>query len=92
MEINGVAGNADHMKQKNRSVVLNVIRIHGPISKAELAEKTKLTFATISNIISELFGRRIVSGARFRSRSASGPDWKAAESQPPRSIKSSGRS
>ncbi|WP_045517093.1 ROK family transcriptional regulator [Neobacillus niacini] len=54
------ASNADHMKQLNRSVVLNVIRNFGPISKVDLAERTKLTFATISNIINELYHSNLI--------------------------------
>ncbi|NGP45953.1 ROK family transcriptional regulator [Bacillaceae bacterium SIJ1] len=61
MESNRSASNADHMKQMNRSVVLSLIRNEGPISKADIAEKTKLTFATISNIIQKLFQSNLIS-------------------------------
>ena len=58
MDMSG--SNADHMKQVNRSVVLNVIRNLGPISKVDIAERTKLTFATISNIINELYHSNLI--------------------------------
>ncbi|TDL64745.1 ROK family transcriptional regulator [Rhodococcus qingshengii] len=54
------ASNADQMKQVNRSVVLNVVRNFGPISKVDLAERTNLTFATISNIINELYRSNLI--------------------------------
>ncbi|WP_077328614.1 ROK family protein [Virgibacillus siamensis] len=48
------SGNMDRNKHLNRSLVLNTIHKYGPISKAKVAEKLELTFATIGNITSEL--------------------------------------
>jgi glucokinase-like ROK family protein len=53
-------GNSDFMKQLNRSMVLNVIRNYGPISKVDIAGRTKLTFATVSNIASELTSSKLI--------------------------------
>lgn len=42
------------MKSLNKSTILNMIRMHGPISRAEIAKLTKLTPPTVTNIVSEL--------------------------------------
>jgi predicted NBD/HSP70 family sugar kinase len=42
------------LRTRNKSLVLNVIRQHGPISRAQIAQKTKVTRATISDIVSVL--------------------------------------
>jgi predicted NBD/HSP70 family sugar kinase len=42
------------LRTMNKSLVLNVIRQHGPISRAQIAQKTKVTRATISDIVSVL--------------------------------------
>lgn len=48
-----LSGNSESMKKLNRSAVLYVIQQYGEISKADIAEKTHLTVASIANIISE---------------------------------------
>jgi glucokinase-like ROK family protein len=60
MKKNVVAGNSDLMKQINRSSVLGLIKNHGPISKVELALNSKLTFASISNITTELLNSKLI--------------------------------
>lgn len=49
-------GAADHsvMRQLNRSLVLDHIRHHSPISRAELARETSLAKPTVSAIVDEL--------------------------------------
>ena len=42
------------MKQLNERIILQHIRDFGPISRAEIAKKTKLTPATVSKIVSQL--------------------------------------
>lgn len=37
----GIAGSFQLMKSLNRSLVLNTIRIHGPISRANVAKKNE---------------------------------------------------
>jgi len=44
----------DLMRQMNRSLVLNTIRLKGPISRTEIARGTGLSGATISGLVSEL--------------------------------------
>ena len=46
--------NIEHTRSFNRRVVLEAVRRHGPISRAEIARLTSLTAQTVSNIASEL--------------------------------------
>lgn len=48
------------MKQTNTEVVFRLIRLHGSISRAEIAKMTKLSPATISTIVDELIKKRMV--------------------------------
>ncbi|UZJ79227.1 ROK family transcriptional regulator [Fictibacillus sp. KU28468] len=42
------------MKSLNRNIILNKIRLDGPISRAQIAKDTKLTPPTVSSIVKEL--------------------------------------
>ncbi|WP_146172142.1 ROK family transcriptional regulator [Melghirimyces profundicolus] len=42
------------LKKMNRTQVLDLIRREGPLSKAQLAERMKLTFAGVSKIVNDL--------------------------------------
>ncbi|MGG1573011.1 ROK family transcriptional regulator [Fictibacillus sp. NRS-1165] len=42
------------MKSLNRNIILNKIRLEGPISRAQIAKDTKLTPPTVSSIVKEL--------------------------------------
>lgn len=42
------------MRSINRSIVLNLIRAHGSMSRAEIAERSHLATSAVSNIVSEL--------------------------------------
>lgn len=53
-------GSFQHMKSLNRSLILNMIREKGPISRAEIAKQTKLTPPTVSNIVKELLDTKII--------------------------------
>jgi len=44
----------------NQRIVLDVIRLHGPISRADLARRTNLAFQTVSNLVKDLAERRLV--------------------------------
>lgn len=48
------------IRKVNTSIVLNVLRLYAPISRAELAAKTKLNRSTISNIINSLLDEGLV--------------------------------
>jgi predicted NBD/HSP70 family sugar kinase len=47
-------GSFEGMKSLNKSTVLNVIRLKGPISRADIAKITKLTPPTVGTIVGEL--------------------------------------
>ncbi|WP_139489290.1 ROK family transcriptional regulator [Brevibacillus dissolubilis] len=53
-------GNFQWMKSVNKSTILNVIRLHEPISRAEIAKLTKLTPPTVTNIVGELLEAKLV--------------------------------
>ena len=46
--------NLQLMKEINQSIVLNVIRNYGPISRAEIAKRTKLSSTTVSTLVDDL--------------------------------------
>jgi predicted NBD/HSP70 family sugar kinase len=53
-------GNRDLIRAINRSAVLNTVKTHGPISRAEIARLTRLSDATISGITAELISDDLV--------------------------------
>jgi predicted NBD/HSP70 family sugar kinase len=51
----GIAGtNLEHARSHNRRVVIETVRLHGHLSRAEIARLTGLTSQTVSNIVDEL--------------------------------------
>ena len=46
--------NLGHARSFNRRVVLEAIRLHGPMSKADVARETALSVQTVANIAEEL--------------------------------------
>ncbi|MFC7321815.1 ROK family transcriptional regulator [Halobacillus campisalis] len=48
------------MKSMNRSIILNMIREQGPLSRADIAKYTRLTPPTVSNIVKELIEAEFV--------------------------------
>lgn len=55
-----VGTNNGHARRFNRRVVLETIRLFGPISRAEIARRTALMFPTVSGIVSEFVDQDIV--------------------------------
>lgn len=53
-------GNREFSRALNRSTVLNMIKTHGPIDRAELARRTGLSAATVTGITAELIGDNLV--------------------------------
>ena len=53
-------GNQEYIRDMNRSLVLEAIVNHAPISRADLSKMLHLTKATISNIVQELIDRELV--------------------------------
>ena len=52
--------NLIHTKEFNLRIVHETIRLHGPISRAEVARRTELTGQTVSNLVRELVARGLV--------------------------------
>jgi predicted NBD/HSP70 family sugar kinase len=46
--------NLDYARAFNRRVVIEAVRLHGPVSRAELTRMTHLSAQTVSNIVGEL--------------------------------------
>lgn len=46
--------NSRYIKNRNRYVILEFVRVNGPVTKAEIADKTDLTFTAINNIVEQL--------------------------------------
>jgi predicted NBD/HSP70 family sugar kinase len=46
--------NLEHGQRYNRRVVLEAVRVHGPLSRAEIARRTRLSAQTVSNLIDRL--------------------------------------
>jgi len=55
-----VRGTFQLMKSANKSTVLNKVRQYGPISRAEIAKETGITPPTVSSIVKELMGEKLV--------------------------------
>ncbi len=55
-----VTGSFERMKSQNQSIVLNMIRINEPISRAEIAKLTNLTPPTVSSLVSELIEKNMI--------------------------------
>ncbi|TDQ41455.1 ROK family transcriptional regulator [Aureibacillus halotolerans] len=53
-------GSFERMKSMNRSTVLNTIRLHAPLSRADIAKSTQLTPPTVGNLVKELLAERFV--------------------------------
>jgi len=54
------AGSKGLIRDLNRSLVLNLIATHGPISRVEVARRGRLTAATITNIVNDFIGAGLV--------------------------------
>ncbi len=53
-------GNRDLIRAINRSHVLNAIKTHGPIGRADIARRTGLSPATVTSISAKLISQRLV--------------------------------
>jgi predicted NBD/HSP70 family sugar kinase len=56
--------NQEYGRPYNRRIVLETIRLHGPIARGEIAQRVGLTVQTVSTIIRELELQGFISGAR----------------------------
>jgi glucokinase-like ROK family protein len=55
-----VTGNSDLIRQLNRSLVLDLIRTQGPISRADVKRITGLNFTTVTNAVNDLVAEGMV--------------------------------
>jgi len=53
-------GNLRLVQKINRSLVLNLIKEKGPISRADISKITKLTRSTVSNIVDYLIKKDLI--------------------------------
>jgi N-acetylglucosamine repressor len=52
--------NRDWMKRVNRNLVLNLVKSAGPISRKEIADRSGLSPATVTNLTAELIGEDLI--------------------------------
>lgn len=64
--------NLEHARAHNRRVIIEAIRLHGELTRAELARLTALTPQTVSNIVAELQEAEIVTSHAPRRASGRG--------------------
>jgi len=65
--------NLKSAKALNHRIVMETIRLHAPISRAEIARQTSLTPQTISNIVAELIEQNLVREAGKRQQGRGAP-------------------
>ncbi|XID93819.1 ROK family transcriptional regulator [Paenibacillaceae bacterium WGS1546] len=57
---NNIVGHLELIKKINRSLVLEKVRSHQPISRAQIAKELNLSKSTVSSIVDELVSRKLV--------------------------------
>ncbi len=60
-----IKGDLGLMKEINRALILGVIKEFGPLSRAEVAEKTRLNPSTVTRIVGELIAEGYVAEVGF---------------------------
>ena len=55
-----LTGNQEKVRKVNKSIVLNMLRLHAPISRAQVAKLTGLNRGTVSNIVNVLIDEGLV--------------------------------
>ncbi len=55
-----ITGDQEKVRKINRSLVLNTLRLHSPVSRAQVADITGLTRGTVSNIVNVLIDDGLV--------------------------------
>ena len=53
-------GDQEKVRKVNRSLILNTLRLHAPVSRAQVANITGLTRGTVSNIVNSLIEEGLV--------------------------------
>jgi len=65
--------NLVYTKKYNLRIVHEVIRVHGPLSRADVARHTQLSVQTVSNLVKELLELRLVQEGARRSEGRGAP-------------------
>jgi len=65
--------NLVYTKKYNLRIVHEVIRVHGPLSRADVARHTQLSVQTVSNLVKELLGLGLVQEGGRRSEGRGAP-------------------
>jgi len=65
--------NLVYTKKYNLRIVHEVIRVHGPLSRADVARHTQLSVQTVSNLVKELLALRLVQEGGRRSEGRGAP-------------------
>ena len=65
--------NLTYTKQYNLRIVHEVIRLFGPVSRAEIARRTELTVQTVSNLVKELIAFGLIYEAERRTEGRGAP-------------------
>jgi len=65
--------NLVYTKKYNLRIVHEVIRLHGPLSRADVARHTQLSVQTVSNLVKELLDLRLVQEGGRRSEGRGAP-------------------
>src|SRR6188474_3664704 len=65
--------NLVYTKKYNLRIVHEVIRVHGPLSRADVARHTELSVQTVSNLVKELLALRLVQEGGRRSEGRGAP-------------------
>ena len=73
-----VGANIEHAGRHNERVVLHAIRVHGPVTRADLAEVTGLTPVTVTNITNRLLKTNLLERAGQRRGGRGQPATKLA--------------
>ncbi|MDI9278680.1 ROK family transcriptional regulator [Pantoea sp. EABMAA-21] len=65
--------NLEHARAHNRRVIIEAIRLHGELTRAELARLTALTPQTVSNIVAELEAAELLTSRQPRKQGRGQP-------------------
>ena len=68
-----VTGDQMLIRKMNTSIVLDCLRMHAPLSRANLAERTGLNRSTVSSIVSDLIDQTLVRETEYQSSGVGRP-------------------
>lgn len=68
-----VTGDQMLIRKMNTSIVLDCLRMHAPLSRANLAERTGLNRSTVSSIVSDLIHQTLVRETEYQSSGVGRP-------------------